>query len=205
MTLTPAFADALQFMCEHHGDQVRKDLAGTPYVAHLMSVAALVMEHGGNEDDGIAGLLHDTIEDAGGVEIEAVIAERFGPEVARIVRAVSDTDQMPKPPWRERKQAYLDHLATADLRALRVSAADKLHNARALYADYVRDGEVLWDRFSAGREDQLWIYGEYGAAFERRLAELGQSEGSTAELVATLQLTVAQLAEAVAASGAAGR
>ena len=202
MTLSPAFADALQFMVENHGAQVRKDLVHTPYVAHLMSVSALVMEHGGNEGDAIAGLLHDSIEDAGGLEAEAKIAERFGPEVARIVRAVSDTDQDPKPPWRERKEQYLAHLAQADERALRVSAADKLHNSRALLADYLRDGEVLWDRFSAGREHQLWIYTAYGEAFERRLEELGKSEGPTAELVATLRDTVGRLVAAVDAASA---
>ncbi len=196
----PAFAAALQFMVEHHGSQVRKDLVQTPYVAHLMSVASLVLEHGGNETDGVAALLHDAIEDAGGAAMEATLTERFGPEVARIVRDVTDTDEDPKPPWRPRKEAYLRHLSTIDERALRVSAADKLHNARSLVADLRRDGEVLWERFNAPKADQLWIYGEYGAAFDARLAELGAAEGRTAELVAELKTVVAQLTELAEAS-----
>ncbi len=193
-----AFAAALQFMVEHHGEQSRKDLVGTPYVAHLMSVAALVLEHGGTETDGVAALLHDAIEDAGGTEMETTISERFGPEVARIVRNVTDTDEDPKPPWRPRKEAYLQHLAGVDEHALRISAADKLHNARSLVADLRRDGEVLWERFNAPKEDQLWIYGEYGAAFDARLAELGAADGRTAELVAELKKTVAELTELAA-------
>ncbi len=199
----PAFAAALQFMIDHHGAQVRKDLVQTPYVAHLMSVAALVLEHGGNETDGVAALLHDAIEDAGGTAMEVTLTERFGPEVARIVRDVTDTDEDPKPPWRPRKEAYLRHLSTIDERALRVSAADKLHNARSLVADLRRDGEVLWERFNAPKEDQLWIYGQYGAAFDARLAELGAADGRTAELVAELKTTVAQLVELAGANAAA--
>ncbi|MBJ7471414.1 MAG: HD domain-containing protein [Solirubrobacteraceae bacterium] len=192
-TTGPAFAAALAFMVEHHGPQVRKDLVGTPYVAHLMSVSALVLEHGGNETDGVAALLHDAIEDAGGAEMEGILTERFGPEVARIVRAVSDTDEDPKPPWRARKEAYLEHLKSVDERALRVSAADKLHNARSLVADLRRDGDLLWERFNAPKDDQLWIYGEYAGAFDARLAELGAEGGRTAELVELLRGTIAEL------------
>lgn len=196
----PAFAAALGYMVELHGEQVRKDLVATPYVAHLMAVSALVIEHGGTEVDAVAALLHDAIEDAGGTEVEAEIARRFGPEVARIVRDVTDTDEDPKPPWRPRKEAYIAHIAEIDERAVRVSAADKLHNVRSLLADLRRDGEVVWERFNAPKDDQLWVHDAYTEAFEQRLAALGATDGRTAELVAELRRVVSQVVEAVAVS-----
>jgi HD domain len=199
MTLTPRFAEALQCTYELHGEQVRKDPDTTPYLAHLMSVSALVIEHGGGEDDAIAGLLHDAIEDAGGAKVEQEIADRFGARVAELVRNVSDTDEDPKPPWRARKEAYLAHLAEVDEATIRLSAADKLHNARQLLADYARDGERLWGRFNAGRDDQLWVYGAYGDAFEARLAALGETDGRTAQLVRGLRDVVDELRAAVGA------
>lgn len=189
----PAFAKALGYMVHLHGEQVRKDPVGTPYVAHLMSVSALVLEHGGTEVDGVAALLHDAIEDAGGTEIEAEIARRFGPEVARIVRDVTDTDEDPKPPWRPRKEAYIAHIAAIDERAIRVSAADKLHNVRTLIADLRRDGEQVWDRFNAPKDEQLWVHQAYTEAFEQRLAALDATGTRTAELVAELRSVVEQV------------
>lgn len=189
----PAFSKALGYMVHLHGEQVRKDLVATPYVAHLMSVSALVLEHGGTEVDGVAALLHDAIEDAGGIEIEAEIARRFGPEVARIVRDVTDTDEDPKPPWRPRKEAYIAHIAEIDERAVRVSAADKLHNVRTLIADLRRDGEQVWERFNAPKDEQLWVHQAYTEAFEQRLAALDATGSRTAELVAELRNVVEQL------------
>jgi hypothetical protein len=121
-------SEAAGFAFALHANQERKG-SGIPYIAHLMSVAALVLEHGGDEEQAIAGLLHDAIEDVG-AEQEAVIARRFGPRVARIVRACTDADTLPKPPWRARKEAYIAHLEHADRDVLLVSCADKLHNAR---------------------------------------------------------------------------
>ena len=160
-------ADATALALQIHADQLRKGTE-TPYVSHLLAVAGIVLEHGGDEDQAIAGLLHDAIED-GGAEWEPIIAERFGPRVAGIVRACTDADTLPKPPWRTRKEAYLAHLETEDRDALLVSAADKLHNARAILADLRTHGPAVFERFRAGQEGTLWYYGALAEAFARRL------------------------------------
>ena len=149
-------ADAAAFAVVIHARQTRKGSA-VPYIAHLLGVAGLVLEHGGDEDQAIAGLLHDAIEDAG-AEQEPVIAERFGPRVASIVRACTDADMLPKPPWRARKEAYIAHLASAGEDALLVSACDKLHNARAICTDLRSLGRAVYDRFTGGRDGTLWYY-----------------------------------------------
>ena len=151
------FRDALVYAAELHQDQVRK---GTriPYVAHLLSAAAMVIEDGGDEDEAIAALLHDAVEDRGGRQTLEAIRSRFGQRVADIVEACSDAYVLPKPPWRERKEAYLNHLACANASVLRVALADKLHNARAILLDYREVGENLWQRFNAPRDDTLWYY-----------------------------------------------
>jgi len=122
-------------------------------------VTALVIEHGGDEDQAMGALLHDAIEDQprnGRTREE--IEKKFGERVQQIVLGCTDADTTPKPPWRERKEAYLARLATAPLEVRRVAAADKLYNARAILADYRRLGEWLWKRFNAKRDDQLWYY-----------------------------------------------
>lgn len=126
------------------------------------------MEHGGSEEQGCAALLHDAIED-GGAEWESVIAERFGPQVAAIVRGCTDADVQPKPPWQARKEAYLAHLETVDEDVLLVSAADKLHNARAIVSDLRTHGNVVFARFNAGLKGTLWYYGALSEVFSRRL------------------------------------
>jgi (p)ppGpp synthase/HD superfamily hydrolase len=138
-----------------------------PYVAHLLAVAALVLEDDGDEDDAIAALLHDAAEDQGGRERLEDIRSRFGQRVAGIVEACSDTFETPKPPWRERKQSYLQHLESAPDEVLRVSLADKLHNIRAITLDYERLGDRLWKRFNPD-SDQLWYYGALAELFARR-------------------------------------
>lgn len=159
MTAAPTqrYAEAVAWAVELHGSQVRK---GTPipYLTHLLAVSSLVWENGGNEDDAIAGLLHDAIEDTDATAAD--IEERFGPKVAAIVVACSDTTVRPKPPWRERKEAYQAHLAdpATPPDALRVSAADKLHNARSMLSDYRDVGDELWTRFNEGVDSQLWNY-----------------------------------------------
>ena len=160
-------AEAAAFALRIHAAQTRKGTA-TPYISHLLGVASLVLEHGGGEELAIAGLLHDAIEDQG-VEQEAVIAARFGARVAGIVRACTDADVLPKPPWRARKEAYLAHLEHADADVLLVSAADKLHNARAICTDLRTHGRAVFDRFNAGQEGTVWYYGALAAVFSRRL------------------------------------
>jgi (p)ppGpp synthase/HD superfamily hydrolase len=156
--LTTRFDDALAYAAELHRAQERKG-SGIPYVGHLLSVASLVIEGGGTEDQAIAGLLHDAVEDQGGAPTLAVIRERFGDDVARIVEECSDTDEVPKPPWKPRKQQYIDHLAYASKETILVSLADKLDNARAILRDYRTDGSALWDRFSQNDpKEHLWYY-----------------------------------------------
>lgn len=141
-------------------------------MAHLFAVCSLVLEDAGTEDEAIAALLHDGPEDQGGEPVLDEIRARFGVEVARIVDGLSDA--MPsagetKAPWRERKEAYLRHLDEAPPSVVRVSLADKLHNARSILADRRIDGDAVWDRFNAGQGEQAWYYRELLAIFERRL------------------------------------
>jgi GTP pyrophosphokinase len=151
------FSDGLVYAAELHQHQVRKGSA-IPYVGHLLSVAALVIEDGGDEDEAIAALLHDAVEDQGGRPTLEAIRLRFGERVASIVEGCSDAETLPKPPWHERKQRYILHLDDADASVLRVALADKLHNARAVLLDYRVIGDELWSRFNASREDTLWYY-----------------------------------------------
>ena len=152
----PRLDDAFVLARELHAGQRRKG-TDIPYLGHLMAVAALVIEDGGDEDEAIAALLHDAVEDQGGPPTLVLIRGRFGTRVAAIVAACSDTDETPKPPWRARKEAYLAHLRDPDLPegTLRVSLADKLHNARAILAD-LRAGHDVFARFNAPRQDQAW-------------------------------------------------
>ena len=150
-----------------HAEQLRKGTT-TPYVSHLLGVASLTLEYGGDEDQACAALLHDAIED-GGAAWEAVIRDKFGPRVAGIVRACTDADTQPKPPWRARKEAYLAHLESEGRDALLVSAADKLHNARSIVSDLHTHGPSMFTRFNAGQEGTLWYYGVLAEVFSRRL------------------------------------
>jgi (p)ppGpp synthase/HD superfamily hydrolase len=164
MALSARFEDALSFAARLHRDQVRK---GTriPYVSHLLGVTGIVLEHGGNEDEAIAAMLHDAVEDQGGAATLQTIRERYGDAVAAIVEGCTDSDVVPKPPWRPRKEAYISHVDAASPSVRLVSAADKLHNARTILADYRRHGDVVWDRFSGGKEGTLWYYRSLVEAF----------------------------------------
>lgn len=168
LLLSERFTDALTYAARIHRNQMRKGTA-IPYLSHLMSVAAIVLEHGGNEDEAIAALLHDAPEDQGGQKTLNDIRERFGDRVADIVESCSDSlEQKPenKQPFHERKSAYQRHLRDAtDSSVLLVSAADKLHNARATAADLRRYGPDVWTRFNASREDSLWNYGQLVEAY----------------------------------------
>lgn len=162
--LTERFIHALRYAAELHSRQVRKG-SGVPYLSHLLAVSSLVLEHGGDEDEAIAALLHDAIEDqaehCGGAEaLRAEIGEHYGEAVLRIVNACTDAEVVPKPPWRQRKEQYLRHLIETPNPAYhRVSAADKLHNARTILLDFRSQGAALWDRFNRkDPADHLWYY-----------------------------------------------
>jgi (p)ppGpp synthase/HD superfamily hydrolase len=166
-TLTERFDLALEMAHCYHRDQVRKGV-GTPYFGHLLGVASIVVDEGGDEDQAIAALLHDAPEDQGGEETLAEIEREFGERVARIVEHLSDTFEDPKPPWTERKEAYLARLATEDDKAvLLVSIADKLHNARSILLDLREHGPGVWDRFNGGRDGSLWYYGRLADIYDR--------------------------------------
>lgn len=165
------FEEAFKFANRLHAKQRRKGTA-VPYVSHLMAVASLVFEHGGDERQVIAALLHDSIEDqaktfGGADKLRRAIRKRFGPEVLRIVEACTDTDVEPKPPWKARKVAYLKHLKSVDNRIALVSCCDKLHNARAIIADVRNHGQQVFKRFSAPKADTLWYYRSLAAVYTR--------------------------------------
>jgi len=155
--LGPRFLLGFRFAAEKHAGQTRK-ASGTPYIAHLMGVASLVLEFGGDEDLAIAALLHDVVEDCGGAPMLKEVRRRFGGRVAKIVEGCTDSDTDPKPPWRERKETYIRHLKRADGQTRLVSAADKLNNVRSILSDYREVGESIWSRFNGGREGTLWYY-----------------------------------------------
>lgn len=164
--LTERFTRALTMACDLHRTQARK---GTqiPYVAHLLGVASIALEHGASEDEAIAAVLHDAVEDQGGAPTLARIEREFGKPVADIVAGCTDTDIEPKPPWRARKEAYVAGIEKKAASTRLVSAADKLHNARAILADYRVVGDALWARFSGGRDGTLWYYRSLVDAFAR--------------------------------------
>ena len=165
------FEEALVYAARLHRDQTRKG-SGIPYVTHLLAVAAIVGENDGTEEEAVAALLHDAPEDRGGRERLEDIRRRFGDEVAGTVAGCTDTYEDPKPPWRPRKEAYIAHVAAASPSVRLVSAADKLHNARAILADLRSLGEELWERFTGGKEGTLWYY--------RALVEAYKSAGTNA-------------------------
>jgi (p)ppGpp synthase/HD superfamily hydrolase len=189
--LGPRFDHALVYASIVHGGQRRKGTK-VPYVAHLLGTCALVLEDGGSEDEAIAALLHDAVEDQGGKDRLRDIRRRFGREVAEIVRGCTDTFESPKPPWLPRKQAYLLRLRKERSKAvLRVSLADKLHNARALLRD-IQSGAIRWKAFNAGPGSQLWYYRSAVKVFRK-----GPLKGTP--MVRELERTVAALERTVAA------
>ena len=157
MSYGERFEEALLYAARLHRDQERKG-TDTPYVTHLLAVAAIVGENGGTEDEVTAALLHDAPEDQGGKERLEDIRARFGNEVAEIVDGCTDTYEEPKPAWRPRKEAYVARMASASASVRLVSSADKLHNALTILADLRTVGEDLWDRFTGGKEGTLWYY-----------------------------------------------
>ena len=159
--ISPRLRDALCLADRLHGHDTRKQ-SPVPMLAHLLGVCALVQHDGGDEDEAIAALLHDALEDKPEQITLAKIEESFGPKVASIVVVATDTPPDfgggRKPPWRQRKERYLDTIRGSDPSLLRVTVADKVDNLRAILADYRRLGELFWSRFSAPKGDQLWYY-----------------------------------------------
>ncbi len=155
--LDERFAQALQYAWQLHRHQMRK-MGQTPFFAHLMAVAGLVLDYGGSQEEAIAALLHDAVEDQGGLERLGEIRQRFGDTVAAIIEGCTDSFQQPKPPWRERKERFLARLAEAGDSVRLVCAADKIHNLRSLIRAYRVHGEAVWSAFRGGREGTLWYY-----------------------------------------------
>jgi (p)ppGpp synthase/HD superfamily hydrolase len=188
--LTTKFVDALAYAAEKHNDQTRKG-GDIPYFGHLLSVAGLVIEADGDETQAIAALLHDAAEDQGGEATLADIRSKFGEDVATIVDECSDTFQTPKPPWRERKARYIAHLDEASKKAILISLADKLDNARAILRDFRAHGPELWERFRVHDPRQhLWYYRSLLDVYRRR---------SDSWMVAELERVLLELEQLIAA------
>lgn len=198
--LSSRFESALVYANQLHRHQIRKG-SGVPYISHLLSVAALVIEDGGNEDEAIAALLHDAIEDQGGDQTRQEIKAKFGQNVVEIVNGCTDAEVIPKPPWKQRKEQYIAKMRNASPEVRRVSMADKVHNLRSILADYhrkdvspesnsgaciVRGDEDIWSKFKGGKAGSLWYY--------RSLIEINRQMG-TSYLTEECDRLVQQLAQ----------
>jgi len=185
--LGPRLQRAFRYAAEKHAGQTRKQSA-VPYLSHLMAVASLVLEAGGDEDMAIAALLHDVVEDCGGMPRLREIRKQFGPRVAKIVEGCTDSFGEPKPEWIERKKDYLREVKHAGVETRLVSASDKLHNVRTILADYRQHGEAIWTRFSGRKEGTLWYYRALSDEYQRR---------SPNRITRELEIVVAELERAV--------
>ncbi len=165
--LSRKFEEALVYSNKLHADQRRKQ-SQVPYIAHLLGVTSLVLEDGGDENEAIAALLHDAVEDQGGLDTLEEIRQRFGDNIADIVFAVTDAYTFPKPPWKDRKEKYIDSISSASPQALRVSLADKVYNARSTLRDIRIEGESAWERFNGGKSGILWYYRRLIEEFSKR-------------------------------------
>jgi (p)ppGpp synthase/HD superfamily hydrolase len=184
MKLSKKFEEALVYATQAHCNQTRKK-TGVPYIAHILGVTAIALEYGANETEAIGALLHDTVEDCGGAERLRDIREKFGDDVAKIVDGCTDTDQVPKPPWLERKRAYLEHLKDSNSSIRLVSASDKLHNTRAILAELRRHGAEVFQRFAGKKEGTLWYY--------RALVTAFRQHGDHADLIDELDRVVTEI------------
>ena len=162
---------------------------GIPFVAHILGVTAIAMEYGANETEAIGALLHDTVEDCGGAHRLRDIRETFGDNVAMIVDGCTDTYESPKPPWLERKRAYIEHLKGSDSSTRLVSASDKLHNTRTILAELRRHGLNVFERFSGKMDGTLWYYRTLVTTFRRH--------GDHADLIDELDRVVSEIEEFV--------
>ena len=184
--LGPRLQRAFRYAAEKHYGQTRKQSA-VPYLSHLMAVASLVLEAGGDEDMAIAALLHDVVEDCGGMPRLREIRRQFGTRVAKIVEGCTDSFAEPKAEWAERKIDYLREVQHADADTRLVSASDKLHNVRTILADYRQHGEAIWTRFSGKKEGTLWYYRALSDEYQRR---------SPNRITRELEIAVAELERA---------
>lgn len=180
------FRRALSYAARIHAKQFRKGTT-RPYIAHLLGVTATVLTHGGDEDEAIAALLHDAVEDQGGEERLRDVRRKFGARVAKIVEGCTDSYGDEKPPWLERKKQYLRHLRKANASVRLVAAADKLYNVREVLMDLQTRGGEVWSRFKGGKNGTLWYY--------EQVAKILRGSGD-AELVAELSRVVRELRKA---------
>src|SRR5947199_9836734 len=157
MKVSRQFEEALIYATRTHGNQARKK-TGIPFVAHILGVTAIALEYGANETEAIGALLHDTGEDCGGAERLRDIREKFGDDVAGIVDGCTDTYETPKPPWLDRKRAYIEHVKESDSSTRLVSGSDKLHNTQAILAELRKHGMVVFEPFSGKKEGTIWYY-----------------------------------------------
>jgi GTP pyrophosphokinase len=185
LILSERFAEALSFALSLHRDQYRKH-TGIPYIAHLLGVTSLVLDDGGDEDEAIAALLHDAVEDQGGLKTLNKIRNTFGSNVADIVDGCTDSYEIPKPPWRGRKIAYIEHLKTASKSVVRVSLADKLYNSQSILRSLWQEGEKTWDRFNGRKDGTIWYY-------QRLLEEFKLV--SSSPMVKELEITIDEILE----------
>jgi (p)ppGpp synthase/HD superfamily hydrolase len=181
--LSPKFEEALVFAVRLHSNQKRK-VSNTPFVLHLLNVCAIILEDGGTEDEAIAGLLHDAVEDQGGLETLENIKSNFGEVIAQIVMECSETHLTPKPPWEERKVNSIAKMKNVSGSAIRVILADKIHNVQSIIREYQKYGKPIWDSFKGGREGTIWYYKEVLAVLASR---------TESHLITELKLTVEHL------------
>ena len=185
--LGPRLQRAFRYAAEKHFGQTRKQSA-VPYISHLMAVASLVLEAGGDEDMAIAAFLHDVVEDCGGMPRLREVSKQFGARVAKMVEGCTDSFGEPKPEWVERKKDYLREVKHADVNTRLVSASDKLHNVRTILADYRQHGEAIWMRFTGKKEGTLWYYRALSDEYQRR---------SPNRITRELEIAVTELERAV--------
>jgi len=183
MQFTPRIERAFSMARQLHTMQTRKG-NGSPYIAHLLAVASLVIENGGTEDEAIAALLHDSVEDQGGLNTLHEIRAQFGDSVSEIVDECTDSFDDPKPPWKERKKAFIESISQKSKSAALVLLADATHNAGSLLNDFRSIGDDIWEQFNGGKTGTLWYY--------RSLAEVLNRSGSS-NLVQQLQSFVVAL------------
>lgn len=196
------FRQAILFASELHANQVKKGGRNIPYISHLLGVTSLVIEAGGDEDMAIAALLHDAVEDQGGRPTLERIHAEYGDRVAHIVEGCTNSETEPKPPWLERKRAYVGHVRDhADSEVTLVSAADKLHNVRTILADFRELGDPVFDRFQGRKDGTLWYYRAMVEAFHGAMVRNGLNPHAhgNKRLLGELELTVGELESAVAA------
>ena len=184
MKISEKFEEALVYATQAHGNQMRKK-TGIPFVAHILGVTAIALEYGASETEAISALLHDTVEDCGGADRFRDIREKFGDDVAGIVDGCTDTYETPKPPWLERKRAYIEHLKDSDSSTRLVSASDKLHNTRAILAELRRHGTDVFDRFGGKKDGTLWYY--------RTLVTAFREHGNHTDLIGELDRVVTEI------------